>query len=519
MHTGTIEDGADAGGDAGGSGCALRLHRTGEPVPLLPCTGGTVAPGPVVSSSPEPDGSPSPTPPTTDTLARSVVQVVGLDEEGSALCTGSGTLLDAEGTILTNFHVVENSGDCAYSWLGIGVTNAADEPAELTYLADVHAVSPGLDLAVLRISTTPAGQPYDGRLPFVDFGDSDQVGLGDPIRILGYPGIGGATITFTEGQVSGFIDAPGVLGRAWLKTDATIAGGNSGGLAVDADGRIIGVPTLATGNPDGEEVTDCRIVQDTNGDDELTEEDTCIPIGGFLNSLRPFNLARPLIDEAATAEPIPVEELRPDPVVSQTSASITDVAFAVGSGTGADPSPEDIAPALPSGVDRVCAYLGYEGMGDGLTWDAVWSRDGVVEDAHSFFAMLWDRGEAGSTWWCTVDLEGSVAPGLWELSVYLEGDESPHRSRSVYVGDEHAPVDLAVLNELDVEVCYLYASPVLAQTYEEDLLGEGSLAAGDQVDLELGAGSYDLLAEDCDEEAVVRLDQFDVFAGAQVVLE
>ena len=129
-------------------------------------------------------------------------------------------------------------------------------------------------------------------------GDSDSVEIGDSLQILGYPGIGGETITFTEGAVSGFTSDRSVEGRAWIKTDATIAGGNSGGMAANALGELIGVPTIAASGAEGGDIVDCRPVADTNRDGSIDQFDTCVPIGGFINGLRPVNLALPLIAAA-----------------------------------------------------------------------------------------------------------------------------------------------------------------------------------------------------------------------------
>ena len=64
-------------------------------------------------------------------------------------------------------------------------------------------------------------------LPAIVLGDSEELRLGERISIFGYPGIGGETVTFTSGNVSGFSNEKGVRDkRAWIKTDATIAGGN-----------------------------------------------------------------------------------------------------------------------------------------------------------------------------------------------------------------------------------------------------------------------------------------------------
>ena len=94
---------------------------------------------------------------------------------------------------------------------------------------------------MLRIVADVKGQRVPNlNLPAVDVGDSDLLQLGDQMAIFGYPGIGGETVTFTSGNVSGFSRDPKVnSARAWIKTDATIAGGNSGGTAVNP-GRAAG---------------------------------------------------------------------------------------------------------------------------------------------------------------------------------------------------------------------------------------------------------------------------------------
>ena len=167
----------------------------------------------------------------------------------------------------------------------MAVTVHSDELPELRYLAEVRAIDTQLDLAVIQIASDLDGRPIDTEqlnLNYVSVGDSDILELGDLLQILGYPGIGGETITFTEGVVSGFTRERGVEGRAYVKTDATIAGGNSGGLAANGDGQIIGVPTQV-GYGGAERFADCRYLADTNGDGVIDQNDNCIPVGGFID--------------------------------------------------------------------------------------------------------------------------------------------------------------------------------------------------------------------------------------------
>jgi hypothetical protein len=105
----------------------------------------------------------------------------------------------------------------------------------------------------------------------------------------------------TRGEVSGFTSQPAYGQRAFIKTSATIAGGNSGGLAVDAAGNLIGVPTqLGYGGDD--QYVDCRVLADTNRDGFVDDLDSCVPTGGFINALRPVDLAIPLIEAAERGE-------------------------------------------------------------------------------------------------------------------------------------------------------------------------------------------------------------------------
>jgi len=230
-----------------------------------------------------------------------IVEVNGSDLRG---WSGSGTIISPDGLILTNAHVVLSDRYYQVKRLEVGLTTTPEQPPEFKYYAEPLQVDAGLDLAVLRITTDMNGNPVDPgqlNLPTVPMGDSDLLQLGDGLTILGYPGIGGETITLTDGKVSGFTSESGLGNRAFIKTSATIAGGNSGGLAANQQGELVGVPTQVGYGGQGD-VVDCRPLADTNGDGVIDNRDSCVPTGGFINALRPINLAKQLIDAARRGE-------------------------------------------------------------------------------------------------------------------------------------------------------------------------------------------------------------------------
>jgi S1-C subfamily serine protease len=184
---------------------------------------------------------------------------------------GSGSIIRKDGVILTNAHV----GDPTAEGLGIQYDGAwtatantkiivativtPDQPAQERYRAKLLTSDGYLDVAVLQITATLEGTPVDPAtldLPTVKLGESNDLASGDHLNVLGYPGEGGGferIINYSDGNVSGFRpDSTLRTLRAWIKTDAAIAHGNSGGLAADDRGNLIGIPTRVdpdTGGP------------------------------------------------------------------------------------------------------------------------------------------------------------------------------------------------------------------------------------------------------------------------------
>lgn len=360
----------------------------------------------------------------------SVVQIVALRQgymgQMAPAWTGSGTIVDPSGLILTNCHVANPRAMGVPAppadLLAIAITHRSDEPPALTYTAEVAAQSPELDLAVLRITGTLNRQPMGTlNLPSVPLGDSDTLELGDHLDILGYPGIGGDTVTLTSGSVAGFTGESGVAERrAWIKTDATIAGGNSGGTAINQRGELVGIPTQAAAGADVLPV-DARPVIDTNRDGRIDQRDTPMAIGGFINGLRPVNLAKPLLRQAGArgtgqaAFPVTPPARPAEIPADRRGIQFSTLVFSAQ--VTRDGRPVQPAAILPGGVQQIFATVEYTGMRDGLPWKVAWAHEGRAVGGQE---GAWDGGAQGRR----VIALGSRTPlpdGVYQLTVAVQG--------------------------------------------------------------------------------------------------
>jgi S1-C subfamily serine protease len=176
---------------------------------------------------------------------------------------GSGTIISAEGLVLTNFHVynlqdaVEYHPDQQRVFVRKRVSkemlvyrlkdNDPLQEPELQYTAAPVSLDEFHDTALLKIVSDSRGQkvsPED--LPFCSFSNPYGMRLNQSLTILGYPAKGGDTITITEGKFLGYYRNRKFIGLdGFIKTDAAMSPGNSGGAAINKTG-IIGVPTAVT---------------------------------------------------------------------------------------------------------------------------------------------------------------------------------------------------------------------------------------------------------------------------------
>jgi S1-C subfamily serine protease len=189
-------------------------------------------------------------------VMEAVVFIMAFEPKGShtiPVSSGSGSVIDPSGIILTNYHVIYDlATDRPHYLVRVDFTKrgAWDKRPTPTCIADPDNafIDKRNDLALIKCETdadmsAPRPIPAGKKFPYLKMGTSGGIVPGDDVSIIGYPGIGGETINFTAGKIAGWLGPDGKAGKEWLKTDAIIAGGNSGGAALDDDGKLIGIPT------------------------------------------------------------------------------------------------------------------------------------------------------------------------------------------------------------------------------------------------------------------------------------
>lgn len=157
------------------------------------------------------------------------------------LGSGSGIIINDSGVVLTNYHVIEVTSAFDNSpqdgiYLICLPGNTVEEP-DCSYGAKYIASDKDLDIALLQITNIP-GLSAQSSFPYLRLSQTDSVNINSQITAIGYPGIGGATVTSTQGTVSGKVEK---YGKQWIKTDAVISFGSSGGAAINSSNEVIGI--------------------------------------------------------------------------------------------------------------------------------------------------------------------------------------------------------------------------------------------------------------------------------------
>jgi S1-C subfamily serine protease len=322
-----------------------------------------------------------------------VVATIGGQEQ--AYGWGSGTILSPTGLILTNAHVAKPTA----AGLGIfeadptptvdpedlvvAVVESEDRPAVPKYRATVLAADGYLDAAVIQIDRDLDGRPLSSgslSLPTIPIGGSDTLHAGDALTVVGFPGIGGDTISLSSGRVSGFLSDERIGQRAWIKTDAIISGGNSGGLAANEAGQLIGIPTRA-------------------------RED----VGGY-SWVRPIALVKPLID-AARAGSRTVDS--PYVVAGSGRESMTVDAWT----TNANACPaQDRRTSYPSGTTNIIASVKHSGFASSEDVVSQWRLGGEIVNRGGI--RLPQGAENGGCYFSQLYYDRGLPDGTYQLEVF-----------------------------------------------------------------------------------------------------
>ena len=196
------------------------LVSTPTPVPTSTVT---PTPRPTPTALPQATSTPRPTPtPTFAQVSARVRNAIVRIE--TPVGSGSGTIINSAGEILTNNHVVSG-----YSNVNVLINDAVTVPGVVVGFHEL------IDVAIVNVGYRPLTfMPLSTRRPII----------GEEITTIGYPrvdlvGIQGGS-TLTRGIVSAIRV---VAGQTFIQTDAAINPGNSGGAAIDRDGNCIGIPT------------------------------------------------------------------------------------------------------------------------------------------------------------------------------------------------------------------------------------------------------------------------------------
>ena len=212
--------------------------------------------------------------PVSDIQSSAYLSVVYIEmTDGVDVCwSGSGVFVGDGTRVLTNAHVAAagatDPADCNQLFVGI-TTSVSQEPDEFFEALPLE-IDETNDLAILEVvGVTP------GQFPVLK-PNFTELAIGSNVEVMGYPGVGGSTLTLTKGTVAGVLTKDSGY---FYKVEVTINRGNSGGPMLNEDGELVGIATEVTGN-----------------DVECSGND-CQSYGANLGLVRPISFARLLMQK------------------------------------------------------------------------------------------------------------------------------------------------------------------------------------------------------------------------------
>jgi S1-C subfamily serine protease len=209
-------------------------------------------------------------------IARATVYIEVLDSLGEVCWSGSGVSVVDGLHIITNAHVAAVSAEDGPEYedcktLSIGVTDSSSRRPTNFIEASIIEIDTSLDLALLKLDLVESKKLPTLQLNYV------ELGLDESIRVVGYPGVGGDTITLTNGVISGIDNSSSAK---FYKVSAKISHGNSGGPVVNQAGELIGIATAGFA-----------------ADVDCPTQDTCTVLDESIGLVRPIKFAQSFIEK------------------------------------------------------------------------------------------------------------------------------------------------------------------------------------------------------------------------------
>jgi len=157
-------------------------------------------------------------------------------------------IVGADGSILTNYHVVHDSGGRLHDVFVIGRFSTLGRAPQLVCAGRPNRgkLQRDLDLALIKCDLDLDGRTWSptangGVWATLPEARTADISMGQRIWVLGYPDVGGGGLTMSQGDIEGWTGQDRAEGHDFIKTSASITRGNSGGPVVDDHGRLIGI--------------------------------------------------------------------------------------------------------------------------------------------------------------------------------------------------------------------------------------------------------------------------------------
>jgi hypothetical protein len=183
---------------------------------------------------------------------------------------------------------------------------------------------------------------------------------------------------------------------------------------------LIAIPTTAPVTAGALDTT-CQPLQDTNGDNAINNNDSCIPMGGFINALRPSNFARPLLRAASLNLSLDLLNV-PTATVGIAGAPTFKRLFFSPSVNEAD-MPTSVVRSLPAGSNSLYLFFDYENMTPETVYELRVTTDGIPNPTFSLAPVRWSGGERG-VWY--LGSSGQPWPnGVYEFTLFANGIAAP----------------------------------------------------------------------------------------------